>query len=98
MEIIKQNEQFTLNKVLENGWVIEGSATKHTSGTLSFGISIIEKITENDIESEDMIGELSYSTYKDGKFNMCCNTVEKNRAVLMQCINPIIDEVLDYFK
>ena len=98
MEIIKQNEQFTLNKVLENGWIIEGNATKHTSGTLSFGITIIEKSIVENTEKEDVIGELSYSTYKDGRFNMCCNTVEKNRVVLIQCVSPIIDEVLDYFK
>ena len=29
---------------------------------------------------------------------MHCNTLEANRAVLMQCINPIIDEVLDYYE
>ena len=98
MEIFKQNEQFTLNKVLENGWFIEGSATKYTSGILSFGVTIIEKTIENDNEKVDVIGELSYSTYEDGKFNMCCNTIEKNRTALIQCAGPIIDEILDYFK
>lgn len=98
MEVVKQNEQFTLNKVLENGWIVEGGATKYTSGVLSFQMYFIEKFMEGDLERQNVVGEVSYSTHKDNKFDMHCNTLEANRVVLMQYINPIIDEVLDYFK
>lgn len=98
MEVIKQNEQFTLNKVLENGWVIEGNATKHVSGNLSFWMHILKKEGEGELEKEDMIGDISYSAYHDGRFDLNCSTVEENRAQLIQYVNPIINEVLDYFK
>lgn len=98
MEVIKQNEQYTLNKVLENGWIIEGSATKRVSGDLSFWLQILKRESVEGLEKEDTIGDISYSTNLEGRFDMSCSTTEANRSQLMSCIDSIVDEVLNYFK
>ena len=89
MKIIKTNEQYALNKVLENGWEVEGNVTKYESGTLSFWVSVTSDKCD--------IGNISYSNHPNNHVDANYDIFNSNTTEFTNIMNQIIDEVLAYF-
>ena len=100
MEIIKVNEQYNINGILENGWKVFGSITNennNSGGNLHVSAEI--KISPNSEEEMDQsIGNIYYFKPASGNVQITYSCSEELRDEMSQKVDSIIDFVLDYFK
>lgn len=91
MEIIKQNESFSLKDT--NGLlVMTGSANREVSGSLNIHFNVSKG-------EEERVGDCHYNQYgENGEINFGVNCSEANRDELTAYADTIIDSVLEYFK
>jgi predicted class III extradiol MEMO1 family dioxygenase len=88
MEIVKQNESFTLkdsNEVYE----LNGSINRSISGSLNIHFSV------NQVEG-GRVGDCSYNKYSEsGDVNFSVNCVEGKRDEFTSYADTVIDSVLE---
>lgn len=91
MEIIKQNESFTLKDTTETFEMI-GSANREVSGSLNLHFNV------NKVGGE-RVGEGHYNKYGEtSDVNFGVNCSEENRDELLAYADTVVDSVLAYFK
>lgn len=92
MEIVKQNENYSISDKTEKGWIVSGNASSEVNGALSFNISVSSELGEN-------IGNFSYSKWAEND-NISVNytVAEVNRDDLVAYSDTLIDWVLEQFK
>lgn len=93
MELIKQNENYTIVDKTEQGWNVNGSATCETNGSLSFNINVITELG-------DFIGDFYYSkpAEENANIHVGYNVAEINRDALVAYSDTLIDWTLEQFK
>jgi hypothetical protein len=100
MEIVKVNEQYSINGVLENEWKIFGNISyesNHSGGNLHLNADV--KILSNSEEGIDQfIGNIYYFKPVEGNVQISYSCSEELRDEMTQKVNSVIDFVLDYFK
>ena len=91
MEIIKQNESFSLKDT--NGLlVMSGSASREVSGSLNIHFNVSKGEGER-------VGDCHYNKYgENGEINFGVNCAEENRDELTAYADTVVDSVLEYFK
>ena len=93
MEIVKQNETFSLADTTADGWVMTGTANKTVGGDLSlnFGVSKPGELMEE-------IGNFSYTKPTGNSMvNINCSVTEPNRDKFMAYADTVIDTVIAHF-
>lgn len=91
MEIIRQNETFTLKETTD-AYEMNGTANRETSGVLSININVARVGGES-------VGNCYYNKYSDNDnvhFSLTC--AEVVREELAAYADSVIDSVLEYFK
>ena len=91
MEIVKQNESFTLkdsNEVYE----MSGSASRDVSGSLNLHINV-------STVNGERVGDCHYNKYGESSdVNFGVNCSEANRDELTAYADTVVDSVLEFFK
>lgn len=91
MEIIKQNESFTLKETTEQ-YEMSGSVSREVSGSLNMHFNV------NSVNGE-RVGDCHYNKYGEaGDVNFGVNCSEENRDALTAYADSVVDSVLEYFK
>ena len=91
MEIVKQNETFTLKETTE-AYEMTGTTNREISGAINVSINV------NRIGGE-RVGDCYYTKYAEmGNVNFNVSSSEENREELIAYANTVIDSVLEYFK
>lgn len=91
MEIVKQNETFTL-KDTTDAYEMTGTANRDVSGSMNVSINV------NRIGGE-RVGDCYYNKYAEmGNVNFNVSSSEDNREELIAYADTVIDSVLEYFK
>ena len=91
MEIVKQNESFTLKD--NNGtFEMSGNMSREVSGSLNIYFSV------NNLNGE-RIGDGHYNKYGEkGEVNFGINCAEEQRDALTAYADSVIDSVLEFVK
>ena len=92
MELIKQNESYTLKDTLENGWYVSGNVSYDVNGVLSFWANVSKE------EDGSPIGNIHFTRPKEGNTSINYDMNEENRAELADYANKLIDFVVEKFK
>lgn len=93
MEIVKQNETFSLSDLTADGWSMTGSANKAVGGDLSLNFSVSKPG-----ELMEEIGDFNYiKPFSNSKININCNVAEINRDKFMTYADTVIDTVIAHF-
>lgn len=92
MELVKQNENYSISDKTEQGWVVTGNVSCEVNGALNFNISV-------NSELGDRIGDFYYNRWVENK-NISVNytVAEENRDALVAYSDTLIDWVLEQFK
>lgn len=90
MEIIKQDEHFTLKDTTEQGWTVTGSASKNAKGSISM---LLDAVTFLD----EFVGHVFYKKSEDQLLEIQYNVPEKYKAEFMTYVDSVVDFVLSQF-
>lgn len=91
MEIVKQNESFSLKDTNET-YEMTGNVSHDINGAINLHINV------NKVGGE-YVGDCSYNKYGEGSsVNFSVNCSEDNRDDLMKYADTVVDSVLEYFK
>lgn len=94
MEIVKQNETFNISETQENGWQMNGSASKDVQGAIGINFNV-----QKHGELVEIIGECNY--YKpsyEGQVSLNYNVPESHREELTVYSDKVIDTVLQFLE
>lgn len=91
MELIKQNENYTLKDTLENGWYANGNVSYDVEGMLSFWVNVSK-------EEGSPVGNIHFTKPLEGNVNVSYDMGEENRAELAEYTTKLIDFVVEKFK
>lgn len=91
MELIKKNENYSLNDTLENGWYTSGDVSYSIDGVISFWANVNK-------EDGLPIGNIHYTKPVEGNANVNYDMSEENREFLAEYSNKLIDFVVEKFK
>ena len=92
MEIVKQNETFSLSDTTPEGWNMVGSASKSANGDLSINFSV-QKIDEPTPE----IGTFNYLKPNIGNLNIHYSVMESNKDKFISYSNTVVTTILTNF-
>jgi hypothetical protein len=91
MEIIKQNESFSLEDT-NGSLVMTGSAIREVSGSLNIYFSVSKGEGKR-------VGDCHYNKYGENEeVNFGVNCSEENRDELTAYADTVVDSVLEFFK
>lgn len=94
IEITKQNETYQISDTADNGWVMSGTASKDTNGSLN----IYFQVNKQESEENVLIGNCNYSKYVDSdRVNLNYDVEEANRDEFAAYVDTVIDTVLAHF-
>jgi len=91
MELIKQNENYTLKDTLENGWYANGNVSYDVEGMLSLWVNVSK-------EEGSPVGNIHFTKPLEGNVNVSYDMGEENRAELAEYTTKLIDFVVEKFK
>jgi hypothetical protein len=91
MELVKQNENYTLKDTLENGWYTNGNVAYDVNGMLSFWANISK-------EDGSPVGNIQFTRPAEGNINITYDAAEENIAELSNYTNTLRDFIVSQFK
>lgn len=90
MELTKTNENFNLTDTTEQGWTLNGNASKDTEGNIYINGIINSELGEP-------VGNIYYHKPAEGRMNLNLEVSEANRDVFSAYADSVIDFVLSQF-
>jgi hypothetical protein len=91
MELIKQNENYTVVDTTESGWNVGGNVNHETNNTITINVNISNQ--------DKYIGDFHY--YKpvgeNAAVHVGYNVSEDNRSEFVNYTNNLINQVLEQF-
>ena len=91
MELIKQNENYTLKDTLENSWYTNGNVAYDVNGMLSLWANISK-------EDGSPVGNIQFTRPAEGNINITYDAAEENITELSNYATKLIDFVVEKFK
>jgi hypothetical protein len=98
VEIVKQNETYQISETTEDGWSMQGNASKDANGSLSMTFQVSKSSTEDSGGSDSNIGNCNYIKYSGSdRISLNYDVDEANRDKFATYIDTVIDSVLAHF-
>lgn len=91
MEIIKQNQTFSINDTTSEGWTITGSATQDVDGYTTISLNI-----NKDGELNNQVGYYNYSIPKNGMANVNITSNPESLDTFIDYVQTATQEIKDY--
>ena len=91
MELVKQNENYSLKDTLENGWYANGNVSYDVEGVLSFWANVSK-------EDGSPVGNIHFTKPLETNTSVSYDMSEENRAELAEYATKLIDFVVEKFK
>lgn len=96
VEITKQNETYQISETTEDGWSMQGNASKDTNGSLSMSFQVNK--SEDLGGSDSNIGNCNYTKFSGSdRISLNYDVDESNRDKFATYIDTVIDSVLAHF-
>lgn len=91
MEIIKQNQTFSINDTTSEGWTITGSATQDVDGYTTISLNI-----NKDGELNNQVGYYNYSIPKNGMANVNITSNPESLDTFIDYVQTATQKIKDY--
>lgn len=90
MEIIKTNENYSIADTTEQGWKVQGTASKEVNGNLNIWFNCVTELGEH-------IGDYNYSIVVGDKLRVSYNVSEDNKDAYVTYADSVVRQILEYF-